>query len=141
MGVVAGWTESTVASTVTYPRLVPTSTNHKIVLRHRNLFDISGDTAKSMMSFGFQMDLGWYGLVERLCKRLQPITSDGFVIVSVKSKYATLRISYRGGTDAIDAEVAMAKTEAAVTCDMCGAAGQRQVVDGRWSVRCAACAG
>jgi hypothetical protein len=93
------------------------------------------------MSFGFQFEgAGWLVILERLYFRLQPLARDGFAIVCVKSKYATLRIYCRGGSEAIDDEIETAKAEAARTCQICGAAGALRVVGGWRAVRCRACA-
>jgi hypothetical protein len=116
--------------------------DREIISRHSNLFDLSGDTSSSAMQYGFQFSgAGWLGLMEQLCERLQPLVSEAdFRIVAVKSKFASLRISYRNGSDAIDAEIEAARAVAAVTCENCGAAGTQQQVGGWVAVRCVACA-
>jgi hypothetical protein len=123
-----------------YPYLVPTLTDREIINRHLGLFDLSGDVMRSSMRWGFQMEPGWYGIMERLCERLIPLAQDTpLQITSVKSKLGTLRVAYRGGTDEIEAVIAVAKSTAAHTCECCGAEGVLRVDCGWWSVKCAAC--
>jgi hypothetical protein len=53
-----------------------------------------------------------------LCERLRPLTTDAkaqglrFCILSVKEKFGTLRIAYRGATEEIETEIGRAKDEA-----------------------------
>jgi hypothetical protein len=106
------------------------------------LFDLSDDVTWTMMRYGFQFKgRGWRRVMARMCVRLEPIAQEGFAIVCVKSKYATLRISCRGGSDAIEAEIERTKSLALVTCELCGGPGKQWTVGGWLAVRCRACAG
>ena len=77
------------------------------------LFDLSGDITATMMGFGFQFNgRGWRRVMAKMCTRLEPIAPAGFAITSVKSKFGSLRISYRGGDEAVEAVIDAAKAEA-----------------------------
>jgi hypothetical protein len=56
--------------------------------------------------------------MERLSERLVLLAQDTpLQIVSVISKLGSLRVAYRGGSEALDAEIAAAKSLAHVTCE------------------------
>jgi hypothetical protein len=112
-----------------------------IIDRYRELFDLAGGLT-SAMDWGFQFSgYGWLRAMDHLCERLVPLVAgSGCQITGVKSKFGTLRIAYRGGSDAISAEIETCKQAALVTCENCGAAGTRQQVGGWAAVRCVACA-
>jgi hypothetical protein len=90
-------------------------TDREIIDQHHRLFDLCGDVSKSAMNWGFQCGPGWFDLLNRLCTRLQTIAPGGFAITSIKSKFSTLRLSYRGGNQEVEAEIERAKAEALVT--------------------------
>jgi len=95
----------------------------EIISRFPNIFDLSGDVTRSSMHWGFQMGPGWLGIMERLCERLVVIVEHPSAqIISVKSKWGSLRISYRGGGDAFEYEVEVAKAQSRAVCETCGAA-------------------
>lgn len=112
-----------------------------VIDRHRNLFDLDGDVTRSAMHLGLQVEDGWLGLIDRMCDQLEAVAPGGFKVLSVKSKYATLRVAYRGGDDAVEVEVERTKTEALRTCSRCGAVGQQSTVDGELVVWCSGCRG
>jgi hypothetical protein len=109
-----------------YPCLVTMMTDREIIARYPQLFDLSGDVTVSAMHLGFQFaGSGWLGVMATLCERLVPLVGDsGFRILSVKSKFGTLRVTYRGGSDAVEAEIEAAKAEA--TWEFCGQVGERR---------------
>jgi hypothetical protein len=90
--------------------------------------------------YGFQgIGPGWLPVMERLCIRLQSGPKSALRLISVKEKLGSLRISFRGGDNAIGEAVNAAKIEAMVTCDQCGAAGALRDMDGLLAVRCKKC--
>jgi hypothetical protein len=95
-----------------YPSLVPAMTDREIIHRYQRLFDVSGDVTTSQMQWGFQCGPGWFGLLEQMCSRIQPLAQEGFALVCIKSKNATLRVHCRGGDDAVDAVIEATKAEA-----------------------------
>jgi hypothetical protein len=119
-----------------YPNGVPTLTDRAIIDIFRDLFDLSEDVTASAMGFGFQFaGIGWLPIMERLCERLVPLAQDTpLQLISVKSKLGSLRLAYRGGSEAIDAEIdaeiAAAKSLALVTCELCGGPGVQRTFGG-----------
>jgi hypothetical protein len=88
---------------------------------------------------------GWHDLLGRMCVRIRAaVQADGgpFKFSQIKEKYGTLRVYWDGkvspATDAqIEEAIALAEARAAVTCEICGEAGQ--LYDGAWlTTRCAA---
>jgi hypothetical protein len=115
-------------------------TDQEIISRHPDFFDLSGDATKTQLMFGFQgVGPGWLAIIERLCTRLQAIAGPEVKFTSVKEK-GTLRISYRGGNDEVEAAVESAKADALLTCEMCGAPETVKRQNGVWAVTCEKCA-
>jgi hypothetical protein len=112
-----------------------------VIDRYSQIFDRFDDVTATAMMWGFQCGSGWFGLLEQMCARIQPLAQDGFTIVCVKSKKATLRVHCRGGSEATEAEIERAKSLALMTCESCGGPGERRAVGGWLAVRCRACAG
>ena len=54
----------------------------------------------------------------KMCVRLEPIAPVGFAITSVKSKFGSHRISYRGGDERSRLSFDAAKAEASATDEM-----------------------
>jgi hypothetical protein len=70
----------------------------KLVERFPSWFNISGDPRRTLMSFGFQHGDGWFGIVWRLCERLEPLvreferqTGERFEVLEVRQKLGSLR--------------------------------------------------
>jgi hypothetical protein len=79
------------------------------------LFDLPGDVTATVRP-GFKLEgPSWRRVMAKMCVRLESIAPDGFAITSVKSKFGSLRIGYRGGDDAVEAVIDAAKMEAATT--------------------------
>jgi hypothetical protein len=117
-------------------------TDREIIARYPRLFDSNGDFTTAM-DRGFEnVGQSWLPILADMCERLMPLAEGGVRLLAVKSKYATLRIIARGGSEATDAVIAEAKEVAARTCSACGAAGERRTTAQGWvSVRCATCPG
>jgi hypothetical protein len=115
-------------------------TDREVIAKYSSLFDLSGVNT-SQMQWGFQgVWPGWLPILEHLCARLQLISGPEFKFTSVKEKMGTLRIAFRGGDDATDAEIERAQAMALITCMACGAAGELREREGLWAVRCGRCA-
>lgn len=113
-----------------------------IIEHHRNLFDTKSCPTGSAMHLGLQLGAGWMQVIERMCERLVPLApGTGLQITSVKSKMGTLRVSYRGGSDATRVVIEAARIGAAAHCEGCGGPGTLREVGGWWMVRCGECAG
>ena len=119
-----------------------TQTDREIIARFQNLFNTDEDFTTTAMDRGFEnVGPGWLSIMTQLCERLVPLAQGDFRIVAVKSKYATLRMNYRGGDGATEAEIERTKSQALVTCERCGRPGEQRTGEGWMAVRCAACAG
>src|SRR5260370_23390882 len=105
------------------------------------LFDLSDDVTATMMRYGFQFEgRGWRRVMARMCARIESIAPEDFRILAVKSKYATLRIAYRGGSPGIDAEAAAAQADRARRWQGVGKPRERRKGGGGVMVRCGGCA-
>lgn len=117
-----------------------------IIASYPDLFDLETCPKGSSMHLGLQIEgSGWLSLLDRLCARLQPLAikakaqGHDFRILSVKQKFGSLRVAYRGGTDDIEAEIELAKVEASETCEGCDGAGKLKDVCGYVRVLCGQC--
>jgi hypothetical protein len=125
---------------------MPDEQDLSIIKTYPDLFDLDSCPTGSAMHLGLQLNgSGWLGLLDRLCANLQPLTqmvsSEGeeFKILAVKQKLGTLRVAYRGASDAIEAEIERAKAEALRTCETCGGAGTLRSLDGYLTILCDQC--
>jgi hypothetical protein len=120
--------------------------DRSIIRTYPDLFDLDSCPTGSSMHLGLQLNgSGWLGLLERLCGNLQPLaqmvsSEDGeFKILAVKQKFGTLRVAYRGASDAIEVEIERAKAEALRTCETCGGGGTLRSLDGYLTILCDQC--
>jgi len=73
---------------------------------------------------------GWSDIIVRLNERIMLYLEDHpelkrqFNFNSVKEKYGGLRVYYYPYNEIIENFIAMAKVEASMTCELCGAPGQ-----------------
>ena len=68
--------------------------------RHLALFrDLYGDPMDTCMHWGLECDDGWFGIIERLCRRLEEVAPPGFKFTQVKEKFGGLRIYSTKGTE------------------------------------------
>ena len=101
-------------------------------------FDINGDPRNTLMLFGFQCGDGWFGLVWRLCERLEPLvaelerrTGERFEVIEVKQKMGGLRFYTSHRKEAAILEcIEAAQEESFRTCEVCGQPGRRRTVRG-----------
>jgi len=103
----------------------------KLVRRWPSWFDMNGDPRHTLMSFGFQHRDGWFGLLWRLCERLEPLvaecereTGERFEVIEVKQKLGGLRFHTSHRTKAIRKCIEAAQAESFDTCEICGLVGK-----------------
>ena len=94
---------------------------------------------------GFACGDGWFRLVDRLSARLS--ADPNLVVGQLKEKLGLLRVYFELSPlpsdeieEATDATLADAVAESRVTCEWCGKRGKHAQREGRWSVKCGACA-
>jgi len=89
---------------------------------------------ETCMCWGFECGDGWFNILDQLMGEIQhhidwknkkeavvaQVTLD-----QVKEKFGTLRFYYTGGDDYIRGMITMAEAMSGVTCEECGAPGQR----------------
>lgn len=91
------------------------------------------ETIKNILSdteIRFDIEFGWFGIIDRFLKKFNEINTVGFRIIQIKQKFGGLRI-YIGYPDEttteimyiaskITTEVFIAEKEADLTCELCG---------------------
>jgi hypothetical protein len=99
----------------------------RLVERWPAWFNMEGDIRETLMPFGFAHGDGWFDLVWRLCKHLEPVvavaekrTGRSFQVLQVKEKFGGLRFYTKFNNDAISALIEAAEIESRRTCEVCG---------------------
>ncbi len=94
---------------------------------------------------GFACGDGWFRLIDRLSAKLS--ADPNLVIGQIKEKLGVLRVYFELSPlppdeieQATDAALAEAVAQSRATCDWCGKPGKHAQREGRWSVKCGACA-
>ena len=93
--------------------------------------DQHGDSRKTAMCFGFQVDDGWYDLIYKLSGSLENIITGMKVdndsslprATTVKEKFGGLRFYVSPTTDQIHAIISKAESESYKICERCGEPG------------------
>lgn len=92
---------------------------------------------KGMPRSGFYVGNGWLPMIERLCalidhyvKNLSQEERGDIFVAQVKEKFGGLRFYMEGSTPYIDGMIAMAESMSYITCEECGAPGERR--SGGW---------
>jgi hypothetical protein len=78
------------------------------------------DMKQTNMCWGFQCGDGWFGVIYRLSKKLEPL---GVEASCVKEKYGELSFYLASGTAEAWDLIADAEEESRRTCEFCGAPG------------------
>jgi hypothetical protein len=92
--------------------------------------------------WGFRCEVGWDGLITRLCERLDALALPGLRVVQVKEKFGTLRFYVEGGNKAVAGLIRQAEVESAETCEWCGSRGElRKSARGYFLTLCDSCFG
>ena len=94
---------------------------------------------------GFGCGDGWFEIINRLSAKLS--ADPNLVVGQLKEKLGLLRIYFEPSPlpsseieQATDAALAEAVAQSRATCDWCGKPGKHAQREGRWSVKCGACA-
>lgn len=78
------------------------------------------------IQFGFEIEDGWYWLLENLFEYLTNYQESNFEdnekikITQIKEKYGTLRVYYDGGNEVTDGMVWFAEHLSSKLCERCG---------------------
>ncbi len=92
---------------------------------------------RTCMCWGFECGDGWEPIIRKLSEELTRLSPETRA-EQVKEKYGGLRFYVNSATDAGEAAIRLAESQAEVTCEICGAPGEIRGV--RWySVRCNKC--
>jgi hypothetical protein len=129
--------------------------DQKLCEKYPKIFkDRHGDPKETLMCFGFEVDDGWFNLIDTMCSLIQhnidhsektferqqtklydweteivpPVPQ--VVAVQVKEKFGGLRFYYDGGDQYIRGVVSMACSLSNKTCEVCGNTGSH--TSGGW---------
>ncbi|MCA1777618.1 MAG: hypothetical protein LC676_19005 [Loktanella sp.] len=95
-----------------------------IMQRYPDLFETGPWIQNRGVGYGFECDLGWYPLLERLFSDVDAIRREddltGIKVLQVKQKLGGLRIYVQRGNDRVHERLRQAEAEALETCESCG---------------------
>lgn len=113
----------------------------QLVTKYPKIFrDYKGDIHKTCLYFGLECGSGWYGLIDRLCKRITELDPEGnCYAVQVKEKFGGLRFYISGGTDDIYDVLEAAEEESYKICEDCGEPGTAKSLNNWISTLCDTC--
>lgn len=115
---------------------------------------------QSLICFGLEVGKGWYPLIEELSEKLnelylkekekveinkqaKALLQDEevfyFNVFQVKEKFGTLRFYVDGGTDEMHKLINEYEVKTEITCEMCGAPGERTTTNGWVKTLCNTC--
>jgi hypothetical protein len=108
----------------------------KLVQRWPSWFNVTGDQRETRMADGFAHGEGWFNIVWRQCKDLEPLVAEAekatgrpFEALQVKQKFGGLRVYVNHPTDTIRKRIETAQLESLRTCEVCGKSGNRREGD------------
>ena len=94
---------------------------NEIINKYIRLFPNINDKTKSLMSFGFECDVGWYSIIESMLKEISECEiPNNFEIVQIKEKLGELRIYTDNSNEYINSIINKAIIKAETTCELCG---------------------
>jgi len=105
---------------------------HRLVERWPTWFNTGGDIKHTLMPRGFAHDDGWFDILWRLCKDLEPLVARleqeigcQFEVLQVKEKFGGLRfyVNCRWNV-AVRESIDVAIQESFHTCEVCGQPGK-----------------
>jgi hypothetical protein len=100
----------------------------------------SGNPRQDLMCFGFEVQDGWFEILNRLCQKLQSMgLPEDFQFLQVKEKFGGLRVYVLGGTDAVWDAIDAAEAESFKTCEECGSTGKLRTDMGWLRTLCDTC--
>jgi hypothetical protein len=95
---------------------------------------------EGLMAFGFECDIGWFPIIEKLCEDINnvidkefPLMKSGkfpFEVSQVKEKYGGLRFYTNTSVDEIDDLIHEAEMVCERTCEICGGSGETMTKGG-----------
>lgn len=93
--------------------------------------DMYGDPRQTIMAFGIDVGPGWFGIIEDLSSKLEPVLrkiraerGDYPKALQVKEKFGGLRFYMTWETKEIDDLIDEAEEKSYKTCEDCGAPGE-----------------
>lgn len=103
--------------------------------------DRNASMTVTAMCWGFEVNDGWYSLLDVLCEELQRDTDQQgalqVVATQVKEKFGGLRFYVHAASDRQRAMIDLAEALSYRTCEQCGAPGVLDEREGRWmTTRC-----
>ena len=115
----------------------------RLLEKFKNLFEpdeIRKDPMKSCMAFGFETANGWNKLIEDMLtevnEELKKNPIEDFAFVQIKEKFGSLRAYTQNTSDVIHDIIRKYEKISAVTCEICGEAGEILDVRGWYSCLC-----
>ena len=117
--------------------------NTDLIKKVRRAFEKieESNTPKDPFSlFGIEHGYGWYGLTMPIIEeiRLHNNTNpdNQIYIDQIKEKFGSLRIYVTGAPDYLDAMIKKAEYESEYICEICGARGKNERIDGWYRTLC-----
>lgn len=103
--------------------------------------DRQGDPRQTLMCFGFEVNSGWYRILEHMSALITAqAAKEGFdpVAQQIKEKYGTLRVAIVGlaGDEFSAGVIRMAGLLSSRVCEACGSSHAQLHMDGWWRVLC-----
>ena len=100
-----------------------------------------GSMTVTAMCWGFEVNYGWYSLLDVLCEELQRDTEQQgapqVVAIQVKEKYGGMRFYVHAASERQAAMIDLAEALSYRICEQCGAPGTLDERKGRWmATRC-----
>jgi len=90
--------------------------------------------------FGIEHGYGWYGLTMPIIEEIRIFNNTNpdnqIYIEQIKEKFGSLRIYVTGAPDYLDAMIKKAGFESKHICEICGARGKNEEIDGWYSTLC-----
>jgi hypothetical protein len=74
-------------------------------------------------TFLFECYIGWFDIINDLCKNIYPYITDNMHVVQIKEKFGGLRFYMRGYNEIIDSFIQKAEDLSVHTCEKCGQPG------------------
>jgi hypothetical protein len=72
------------------------------------------------MAWGCEHGDGWFGILEKACKKIAKLDNGTFKFDQIKEKFGELRLYYSGGNQEIGKIINEAESESLKTCEHCG---------------------
>ena len=98
--------------------------------------DRNGSMTVTAMCWGFEVNDGWYSLIDVLCEEMQRDTDQQgalqVVATQVKEKHGGLSFYVHAASDRQMAMIDFAEALSYRTCEQCGAPGSLDEREGRW---------